>query len=148
MPCKRVQQRDGYSDKILQFSIYLGHLGFLWHCERTLNLKGELGLHYLICTLKQQAGLFSTLQLLSYKQNVTILSLLYRYFHGRQSGELHSIVSPVQTFTTRTRLTTYTVNSSSFLSCSISKQEVPLKQLPPKNCGTNSQENAFLINTI
>ena len=50
--------------------------------------------------------LFSSLQPLSQRRDVASLSLLYRYFHGKCSNELHSLVPPRQTFRARTRLAT------------------------------------------
>ncbi len=52
--------------------------------------------------------LFSTLAPLSLRRDVASLSLLYRYFHGRCSNELHSLVPPLQTFRVRTRLAAFT----------------------------------------
>ena len=52
--------------------------------------------------------LFSTLPPLSLRRDVASLSLLYRYFHGRCSNELHSLVPPLQTFRVRTRLAAFT----------------------------------------
>ena len=46
------------------------------------------------------------LQPLSLRRDVASLSLLYRYFHGRCSSELSSLVPPLKTFNRRTRLST------------------------------------------
>lgn len=42
--------------------------------------------------------LFSFFSLFPHRHNVTWLSLLYCYFHDKCSYEIHSLVSPVQTF--------------------------------------------------
>lgn len=55
-------------------------------------------------------------------------------FHNRCSGKLHSLVPPVQIFTSRSSQFTYIVGSTSFPSYSIDKDEVTLKQLLPQNC--------------
>ena len=47
--------------------------------------------------------LFSSLQPLSHRRNVASLSLFYRYFHGKCSDELHSLVPPIREFTRSTR---------------------------------------------
>ena len=46
--------------------------------------------------------LFNTLQPLSHRRDVASLSLFYRYFHGRCSEELHSLVPALQSFPVRT----------------------------------------------
>lgn len=43
--------------------------------------------------------LFSTLQSVSHTLNVSSLSLLYQYFHGKCLSEIYSIVPPGQIFT-------------------------------------------------
>ena len=48
--------------------------------------------------------LFGTLQPLSHRRDVSSLSLLYRYFHGRCSEELHQMVPPLKEFGRSTRL--------------------------------------------
>lgn len=53
-------------------------------------------LHYLI-----REDLFSSLQPLSQRNNIASLLLLY-YFHVKCPDELHSLVPPVQTSTTKT----------------------------------------------
>lgn len=50
---------------------------------------------------------FSILYPLSERRKVTSFSLLYRYFHGMCSAELPSLVSPVLTFTAKTRHVTH-----------------------------------------
>lgn len=50
-----------------------------------------------------ESGLFSTLETLYHKRNITILSLLYRYLHGKYSYQLHAIVLVVKTFTAPSR---------------------------------------------
>ena len=47
--------------------------------------------------------LFSSLQSLSHRRNVASLALLYRYFHGKCSDELHSLVPPLRVFKRNTR---------------------------------------------
>ena len=47
--------------------------------------------------------LYLTLPSLSHRRNVASLSLFYRYFHGRCSGELHESVPRGRTFSRRTR---------------------------------------------
>ena len=47
--------------------------------------------------------LFNTLQPLPHRRNVASLSLFYRYFHGKCSDELHSLVPPIRSFPVRTR---------------------------------------------
>ena len=47
--------------------------------------------------------LFNTLQPLSHRRDVASLSLFYRYFHGRCSEELHSLVPALRSFPVRTR---------------------------------------------
>ena len=48
--------------------------------------------------------LFGTLQPLSHRRDVSSLSLLYRYFHGRCSDELRQMVPPLKEFVRSTRL--------------------------------------------
>ena len=48
-------------------------------------------------------SLFSTLQPLSHRRNVASLALLYRYYNGRCSNELHEMVPPRKTFARNTR---------------------------------------------
>ena len=47
--------------------------------------------------------LYSTLQPLSHRRNAATISLFYRYFHGKCSTELHSLVSPLRVFRRQTR---------------------------------------------
>ena len=47
--------------------------------------------------------LYSTLPPLSLRRNVASLSLFYRYFHGKCSGELHDSVPCERSFSRRTR---------------------------------------------
>ena len=47
--------------------------------------------------------LYSTLQPLSHRRNVASISLFYRYFHGKCSQELHSLVPPNRQFQRQTR---------------------------------------------
>ena len=47
--------------------------------------------------------LFSSLQALSHRRNVACLSLFYRYFYGKCSDELHSLVPPIREFPRSTR---------------------------------------------
>lgn len=47
--------------------------------------------------------LFFTFLSFSQKQDVANVSVLYRYLHGKFSGELHSLIPPILTFTPRTR---------------------------------------------
>ena len=47
--------------------------------------------------------LFSTLPPLSHRRNVATLALFYRYFHGKCSDELHSLVPLERNFRVRTR---------------------------------------------
>ena len=47
--------------------------------------------------------LFSSLDSLGHRRNVASLSLLYRYFYGKCSDELHSLVPPIREFTRMTR---------------------------------------------
>ena len=42
--------------------------------------------------------LFSSLQSLSHRRNVASLTLFYRYFNGKCSDELHSLVPPIKEF--------------------------------------------------
>ena len=56
-------------------------------------------------------ALFSSLQPLSHRRDVASLSLLYRYFHGKCSSELQSMVPPRQTFKRNTRLAKNTINN-------------------------------------
>ena len=53
--------------------------------------------------------LFSTLQPLSHRRDVSRLSLFYRYYHGDCSEELDSLLPPAKTFPVRTRLAATTV---------------------------------------
>lgn len=53
--------------------------------------------------------IFSTIQLLSHKQNIVSLSLLYRYYYDWCSDELHSLVPPVLTMTARSHHAIFTV---------------------------------------
>ena len=55
--------------------------------------------------------LFSTLHALSHRRDVASLSLFYRYFYGKCSDELHSLVPPLWNFGRRTR---FAVNSHPF----------------------------------
>lgn len=55
--------------------------------------------------------IFSTFQLLSHRHNLTSLSLLYRHFQVKCSDELHSLILPVLTLTTRTRHATHIVTN-------------------------------------
>ena len=48
--------------------------------------------------------LFGTLQPLSHRRDVSSLSLLYRYFHGKCSDELRQMVPPLKEFGRSTRL--------------------------------------------
>ena len=48
-------------------------------------------------------SLFSSLQPLSHRRNVASLSLLYRYYNGKCSNELHEMVPPRRTFVRNTR---------------------------------------------
>ena len=48
-------------------------------------------------------SLFSSLQPLSHRRNVASLSLLYRYYNGKCSKELHEMVPPKRTFVRNTR---------------------------------------------
>lgn len=52
--------------------------------------------------------LFSTLQLLSDRYNITGLSALYRYFHRKSSDELHFLDSLVKKITGKTRHVMFT----------------------------------------
>ena len=47
--------------------------------------------------------LYSTLQPLSHRRDVASISLFYRYFHGKCSTELHSLVPPLRVFRRQTR---------------------------------------------
>ena len=47
--------------------------------------------------------LFSTLHTLSHRRDVASLTLFYRYFYGKCSDELHSLVPPLWNFGRRTR---------------------------------------------
>ena len=60
------------------------------------------------------SDLFTTLQPLSHRRNVASLTLLYRYFHGKCSVELHSLVPPLRTFSARTRFATSTETNHPF----------------------------------
>lgn len=68
------------------------------------------------------------------KKRGTFLTQFTLNFHNRFSGKLHSLVPPIQIFTFRTSQITYIVNSMSFASYSIGKDEVTLRQLLPQNC--------------
>lgn len=46
------------------------------------------------------------------------LSLLFRYFYGRYSGELHSLVRPGQTFTARNCQVKYASSLPAYYKCS------------------------------
>lgn len=61
--------------------------------------------------------LFSSLQHLSYRRKVASFSLLDKYFNGKFSDALHSLVRPVQTFTARFPHAKYTssIHSHSLL---------------------------------
>ena len=47
--------------------------------------------------------LYLTLQPLSHRRNDAIISLFYRYFHGKCSHELHSLVPSLRVFQRQTR---------------------------------------------
>merc|ERR1711954_428911 len=53
-------------------------------------------------------NLFKTLQPLSHRRNVASLSLLYRYYSGKCSEELHQLVPPPKAFGKDTRLAVHT----------------------------------------
>ena len=53
-------------------------------------------------------ALFKTLQPLSHRRNVASLSLLYRYYSGKCSEELHQLVPPPKVFGKDTRLAMHT----------------------------------------
>ena len=59
--------------------------------------------------------LFSSLQPLSLRSNVASLSLFYRYFHGKCSDELHSLVPPIREFSRNTRFAKSTTSHPYFL---------------------------------
>ena len=59
--------------------------------------------------------LFSSLQPLSHRRNVASLSLFYRYFHGKCSDELHSLVPPIREFSRNTRFAKSTTSHPYFL---------------------------------
>lgn len=64
-------------------------------------------------------GLFSSLQPLYHRQNVTIFSLLYRYFNGQYSDELDSLLSPILTILATTNPTTLRWTTLILLICVI-----------------------------
>ena len=53
-------------------------------------------------------ALFKTLQPLSHRRNVASLTLLYRYYSGKCSEELHQLVPPPKVFGMDTRLAVHT----------------------------------------
>ena len=59
--------------------------------------------------------LFSSLQPLSHRRDVASLSLFYRYFHGKCSEELHSLVPPIKEFTRSTRFAKSTTSHPYYL---------------------------------
>lgn len=73
--------------------------------------------------------LFPIVQPLFHRSHVKILPLLYYYFHGKCSVELHSLIPSDHTFTSRTRYANST--ESNFL---LIQEKVPLRQLFPKCC--------------
>lgn len=52
-------------------------------------------------------GLFSTLQCCFHRRNVARLSLLHRDSQGKYSDKIHSLIPPVQMFTSMTRHAIY-----------------------------------------
>ena len=62
--------------------------------------------------LKRLVGedLFATLQPLSHRRKVASLSLLYRYYNGKCSQELHDMVPPHMTFPRTTRYSSHTLS--------------------------------------
>lgn len=65
--------------------------------------------------------------------NKRSLSSHYRYYHSWYKGERKFLISPVQTFISRTHRATYTsVESSSFPSHSTGKKEVTSRQVFPR----------------
>lgn len=76
--------------------------------------------------------LFSTLQVLSHRRDVTRFSLFYRYFHGVCSGEVFSLDSPVPTFTAKTRHATRIVANHIHSFC------IPLKKYKSHFSGTTT----------
>ena len=77
--------------------------------------------------------LFKTLQPLSHRRNVSSLSLLYRYFYGKCSSELHAMVPKVLKFNRRTRLAVSVAdNHPHFLNIPFSKQEFHSQSFFPR----------------
>lgn len=62
---------------------------------------------------------FLTLQPLTHKQNIVRLSVLYHCCHGKCSGELHSLVSPVMILTVKTDNVMYTETNHRHFLCII-----------------------------
>ena len=76
--------------------------------------------------------LFSTLHTLSYRRDVASLSLFYRYFYGKCSDELHSLIPPLWNFGRRTR---FAVNSHPFfLRIPLSQTKFHADSFFPKKC--------------
>lgn len=55
----------------------------------------------LLCLMKKD--IFFPLKSFSHRHKIESLSLLYLYFHGKCSDDLHSLDAPVQNVTTKTR---------------------------------------------
>lgn len=78
--------------------------------EQTYIIAAISGLglsHHLFPTLTESKCFYAALHVMNYfppynpsyhRRNLAILSLLYRYFHGKYSHEIHYFVPPIQTF--------------------------------------------------
>ena len=93
--------------------------------------------------------LYSTLQPLSHRPNVASISLFYRYFHGKCSHELHSVVPPlrvsnVKLVTPMTVLNILTFSKSLSLTTNFTRPAFFLALL---NYGTLCHHMPFLTNT-
>lgn len=95
--------------------------------------------------------LFATLQNTSPRRIVVTLLQIYRYFHGKFSGRLHSLVPPVPNFTAKTRHATHVVANSlipfSLHWCDISSIQAASSHEPLLS-GTESQEDSSSITKI
>ena len=79
--------------------------------------------------------LYSTLQPLSHRRDVVSISLFYRYFHGKWSTQLHSLVPPLHGFRRQTRYSND--NPSSFKSQNLTTNFTKLALFPAQqNFGT------------
>ena len=76
--------------------------------------------------------LFASLQPLSHRRNVASLSLFYRYFQGKCSEELHSLVPKKREFTIPTRFSETCELHPHFLELSMARTEFHSKSFFPR----------------